>query len=512
MKTEPMLHQVDGTRHIVEKSSQGVALFDEQGTGKTKQAIDAAWQMHEQGELDLVVVVCPAGVRGGWDGLEYGQIITHSWDKPKIGRWDARAVKKGIQWRSDGRLKWVVTSYSFLRNHDAVHHLIDFVREFRTLLILDEAHFIKSRTSQQGKGVAKLREYVDRCVLLTGTPYVNDVTDLWHQLNVMNSELWPYGYWSFRATFAKTIQQRFGSGESAKTFTKVVGVNNKERLDKLVRPFVKRRLRTDCVDLPPKTYSVIETPLGPKGWEHYSAMEEDLITWMDENRKSSAKNAGIRILRLSQIASGWLGGIRSDTCERCGKTFMEHPQATDVQLSLGIACDSFFSPVQPPISVDTSKQDAFLEWRESQESPVITWARFTKEVESTGDRLERAGRRVGLIYGRQSDRERQAVLDAFQRGEIDDLVGNQQAGGVGLNLMRAHTVAYLSNDYSLTNRLQSEDRVYRIGQQEKVSYTDFLATSPSGGATIDHLVLKAIRQKIDLASYTMEEWRTALGK
>ena len=91
-------------------------------------------------------------------------------------------------------------------------------------------------------------------------------------------------------------------------------------------------------------------------------------------------------------------------------------------------------------------------------------------------------------------------------------MGQPQAGGWGLNLQTAHTVVYLSNDYNLVTRLQSEDRAHRKGQHEKVTYIDFLATTPNGFQTTDHVVLKALQKKENLANWTYTQWMQALQK
>jgi len=48
--------------------------------------------------------------------------------------------------------------------------------------------------------------------------------------------------------------------------------------------------------------------------------------------------------------------------------------------------------------------------------------------------------------------------------------------------------------------MQSEDRAHRIGQQDKVTYIDLIAEG-----TIDEKIVKALNNKIDLASQVMGE-------
>jgi SNF2 family DNA or RNA helicase len=68
----------------------------------------------------------------------------------------------------------------------------------------------------------------------------------------------------------------------------------------------------------------------------------------------------------------------------------------------------------------------------------------------------------------------------------------------------------ISYDYSLEKYLQSRDRIHRPGQTRPVSYFDVIATGPSGQKTIDHHVIKARREKHNIAEWTTRAWIRAL--
>ena len=61
-------------------------------------------------------------------------------------------------------------------------------------------------------------------------------------------------------------------------------------------------------------------------------------------------------------------------------------------------------------------------------------------------------------------------------------------------------MVYFSNGYDLEKRLQSEDRAHRIGQKKSVTYVDFIAPK-----TVDEKIVKALRNKNDIASQVMGE-------
>jgi len=61
---------------------------------------------------------------------------------------------------------------------------------------------------------------------------------------------------------------------------------------------------------------------------------------------------------------------------------------------------------------------------------------------------------------------------------------------MGITLTNCHKVIYYSNDFSLENRLQSEDRVHRIGQEHPVTYIDILCDR-----SIDPYILRSLQNK-----------------
>ena len=91
----------------------------------------------------------------------------------------------------------------------------------------------------------------------------------------------------------------------------------------------------------------------------------------------------------------------------------------------------------------------------------------------------------------------------FQNGdECRFLVGTPQTGGYGITLTKANTVIYFSNGYDLEKRLQSEDRAHRIGQKKAVTYIDIICED-----TVDEKIVKALREKINIASEVLGEER-----
>ena len=64
MKFPPAEHQIIGTKALIDEKV--FAIFDDPGTGKSKQVIDAADVMFAKKEIDCLIIVCPAQCRSVW--------------------------------------------------------------------------------------------------------------------------------------------------------------------------------------------------------------------------------------------------------------------------------------------------------------------------------------------------------------------------------------------------------------------------------------------------------------
>ena len=80
---------------------------------------------------------------------------------------------------------------------------------------------------------------------------------------------------------------------------------------------------------------------------------------------------------------------------------------------------------------------------------------------------------------------------------------NQRAGGTGITLIAASSVHYYSNNFSLRDRLQSEDRSMRIGQTKDVTYYNY-----AGIGTIDEYVILCLLNKQDVSFNIVDKHRS----
>ena len=156
------------------------------------------------------------------------------------------------------------------------------------------------------------------------------------------------------------------------------------------------------------------------------------------------------------------------------------------------------------IELPNNRINELLSIVEETDGKIIIWANYRYDIEAIKLALskEYGMNAVGMYYGGIPDDERKRVLAEFQNpdSEMRFFVGNPSTGGYGLTLTAAHTMIYYSNSFDLEKRLQSEDRAHRIGQTKNVTYIDLIAVG-----TVDEKIVKALRDKINIATQVMGE-------
>ena len=307
----------------------------------------------------------------------------------------------------------------------------------------------------------------------------------------INGPLKAFSNWyHFRSRYAILKMMKIG----AQRFQQVVDFQNIDELTKNFAPYVLRREKKDCLDLPKKTYEVREVALKQETWAIYQELRKEALLCLPDKEIKPEPNAAVRILRLCQLTSGHVGTPMIDET----KTGYGHTGACeDVS---GEKLDWLFSEI--------------FGGELGNEQSLIIWCRWRRERERLAEALREEKCDVLEIFGGQSEKQRSEVLGAFSEpGPVRRriLLAQPHAGGYGLNLTSASVAVYMSNDFSYTGRIQSEDRCHRIGQVRNVTYVDVLATGPKGQRTVDHHILDCLRAKKDLAALTCAGWRKALS-
>lgn len=526
-------HQLEGVEQLVldDDPRRGrvipfaFALFDEVGAGKTKQVIDACQVLYLGNEIDTVVVITPGFARSTWaeEDPDLGEVAKHAWDIVPNVIHEYHRHSTDVDF-SQKALHWVVSNYEFVRRDDRLYDLLALLRGRKVYLVLDESWAVKG-FSDQMKACRTLRaKRALRAVELNGTPLADGKPeDLYYPFMILDPAIiGAQNRTHFRAKYCivQTDPQR--------RYEKIIGYKDLDDLNGRIAPYVLTRRTRDCFDLPPMLDPIIvEARLTPQTWAIYREQRDDMVSWLG-SQASISKQAIVKALRLSQITSGFLGGLEEiQPDEPIAPVQDEVPQWLRAKYpnvpTVGTSSPvlGMTQPVQPgqtgPMTreIGREKLDAFLHWLETwpeQPDKLLVWTRFTPELERTTRELLRIYPQVRNLRGKQSEEDRTLakLLLAPGNTERGAVVGNQKAGGASLNFSAANVAVYLSNGPALIERTQSIGRIERPGATKPMLIVDVVATGPRGQKTIDHAILKALRSKQDMARWTVDQWRKIL--
>ena len=300
-------HQIDGVRTLARMKS--FLLADEMGLGKSLQALTVAAIDFEKDWATRILIVAPAGLKGNW----YDEIHDHTNFKPTIlDGTPAQREKQLDAFGSEGE-DILIVNYEQVIPH--LKQLNDMGFE---IIIYDEAHYIKNPKAKRTKACQELR--ADRHFLLTGSPMLGHVNDLWALLYRINPAV--ETYWRFLNRYAV-----FGGYKDKQ----IVGVKNRDELYERLQSVMVRRLKSEVLDLPEKQIIQIKVDLTPLQRKLYDEVFENMLLEAPDPMGAAPmeiENALTKFLRLKQIC-GTPAAIKFEDGE-------PHP---DQSAKLDVACE-----------------------------------------------------------------------------------------------------------------------------------------------------------------------------
>lgn len=159
-------YQEDGINWL--KQANGRLLADDMGLGKTAQSLVAATELFKSGEIERVLIVCPRSLMQNWaDEIE-------TWAQSFKCYLVSSNVNSEKLWK--GIIKH---GHFFIINYDQMRSVQDSIIKFAPdLIICDEAHKLRKKTSLIHKGLKKISPLSKRFWALTGTPIEKNTDDL----------------------------------------------------------------------------------------------------------------------------------------------------------------------------------------------------------------------------------------------------------------------------------------------------------------------------------------------
>ena len=465
-KTKPYAHQLTA----LEKSwnKENFAYFMEMGTGKTKVLIDNLAMLYDKGKVNGALIIAPKGVVKTWYEQELPTHLPNHIDNVSV-LWQSN-ITKSQQEKLDSILENEMLLHVLIMNVEALstEKGVNFARKFinshKTLMAIDESTTLKTPTARRTKNTILLGKQAKYKRIMTGSPITKNPLDLYTQCEFLDPWLLDFtSYYAFRNRYAemKTMHLRGRSIQVVSEF------KNLSELSETVKNFSYRVLKEDCLDLPPKNFIKRHITLTPAQKKSYEQMKKAAMAVLN-GKVTTTMTVLTQLMRLHQITCG-------------------HFTADDGSVQ----------------EVESNRLNELMSILEETEGKAIIWANYQRDVAQIIEHIEKKYGKGSIVdyYGLTPQEDRQNNIRKFQNdSNCRFLIGTPQTGGYGITLTQANTVIYYSNGYDLEKRLQSEDRAHRIGQKKTVTYVDLICED-----TVDEKIVKALRDKINIASEVMGE-------
>ena len=454
----------------LEKSwnKENFAYFMEMGTGKTKVLIDNLAMLYDKGKIDGALIIAPKGVVKTWYEQELPTHLPDHIENVTV-LWQSNITKTQREkleslFEIETAMHILIMNVEGLSTDKGVKFASKFLNSHKTLMAVDESTTIKTPTAKRTKNIIGLGKHAKYRRIMTGSPITKNPLDLYTQCEFLNPWLLDFtSYYAFRNRYAemKTMHLRGRSIQVVSEF------KNLGELSETVKTFSERVLKEDCLDLPPKIFMKRHVALTADQKKIYEQMKKAAMAVLN-GKVTTTMTVLTQLMRLHQITCG-------------------HFTADDGSIQ----------------AVENNRLNELMNILEEIDGKAIIWANYQLSVGEIIQKIIKVFGEDSYVhyYGLTSQEDRQDHIRKFQNDpKCRFLVGTPQTGGYGITLTQANTVIYYSNGYDLEKRLQSEDRAHRIGQTKTVTYVDIIAED-----TVDEKIVKALRNKINIASEVMGE-------
>jgi superfamily II DNA or RNA helicase len=458
---EPLLHQIETVRKVLKQFRGRVLLADEVGLGKTVEAGMVLKEYALRGMAEHTLVLTPASLVGQWrEELEtkFGLAFATTYDP--LLRDEPQAF-----WAQDR----IVASLATARRREHAERLIE--RQF-DLIIVDEAHHLRDRSSQSWKLVDSLNKRF--LLLLSATPVQNDLIELYNLLTLLKPGIFKT-LKEFRLAYMTPGKPRQPA--------------NSERLRALMRGAMIRNTRAVvALKLPRRHATTIKVDGSPGEAEAYT----DLAT--AARRLAAAGEAKRDRLALHHLLSA-AGSSPKAAAEAVAR----------------VAARNASDPIWAELAnrwaaIETGGKEAALIdlVRCNPTEKKLVFVHSRKTLAHVADRLESAGVSLARFDGSLSGPQKDAAIAAFR--DHATVLLCTQSGGEGRNIQFCNTLINFDVPWNPMAIEQRIGRIDRIGQSREVFVFNLVTRG-----TLEERLLALLDEKISMFELVVGEVGAILG-
>ncbi len=451
------------------------ALFMDPGVGKTATTITILREKYRiHGELLPTLILCPPIVISNWRAeiTKYSHVT-----KDKIYLLNGTGRQRADIVQGAKRNSILITNYESLNMHFVYASLKEFLKQDHACLVLDESHKVKDVTAKRTKNAIELSDEAYYKYILTGTPILNNLMDIFSQFRVLDGgKRFGNNFFSFRAKYFEDKNRFMPVGRHFPKWEPIKG--SSEKIKELISEISMHVEKASCLTLPPLVKKTIEVTMSKEQEKLYGDMRRDLVATIKTEGAgelhSIAELAITKALRLQQIVSGHIRVAGVNGSEDKTIQIKDNPRKAALRAIL-----EEIAPFHK----------------------VIVWAVFHANYDDIRSVCKELEFRYVELHGLVSNKDEEARKFREEK-DVRVLIGHPGSGGIGLNLVEASYMVYYSRSFSLEYDIQSEARCYRGGSDVHESVTRIDLVTPG---TIDELVLKSLASKTAISNSVLKQ-------
>lgn len=399
--------------------------FSDPGTGKTRVHIELYAERPKHGRL---LVVAPLSLMQPAWGVDVSSFAPHLSVGYSVATDRETPFLRGddvVVINTDG-VKWLAENLHLLKGFDH--------------LIIDELSYFKHPTSQRSKAMAKIAKKVfqHRNIYgMTGTPDPNSVTELWHQVLIVDGgKRLGTSFYRFR----NATQHAEQVGPKAEHLKWIDNEGVEDAVALLIKDItVRHEFEEVMTHVPPNHRQSYEIKLSPKLRKLYNQLEQEAYAVLSNGARISIAQASSMRQKLLQVCSGAI--YTRDDPEGEG----------DYQL------------------LDTSRYELMADLVLGRKHSV-TFFNWRHQREQLEREFQKRGIEFGMLDGSVSTKRGNELVEEFQKGNLQTMLMHYKKGAHGLTLTAGDSTFFSSPIYEADYFKQAKHRIYR-GAQDKPTNT-----------------------------------------
>ena len=460
-------YQLEGLNWLLKLHSMGIngILADEMGLGKTIQTIALLGYLNLKSDNLTHLIIVPKVTIKNWEKelnkwLPKIKLLFFYGDKEERKELSEHTIR-------ESHYDIILTTFECSMKEKAALSSINY-----EYLIIDEAHRLKNDQAKFSMVVRKFNS--KHRLLLTGTPFQNNLHELWSLLNFLMPNIF-------------NNSEEFDRVFNLDTATEEGQMKIVKQIHQLLKPFVLRRLKSEIkYKIPPKKEIFLYVGLSElqkKMYKKILSKNIDIVNGVNRDR--------IQLLNiLMQLKKVCNHPYLFPNVEP-GPPYIEGEHLVYNSMKLKI-----LDVLLKKIHAETT-------------SKVLIFSQMTTLLNILDDYCRYRQFAYLRMDGQTSSEERDRRIEEFQNPQSDKWIFliSTRAGGLGINLHAANIVILYDSDWNPQVDLQAIDRAHRIGQTKPVVIYRFVCEG-----TVEEKIVERAAKKLKIDHLIIQKGKKTENK